>query len=242
MPKIQVYLNNPQRKKFEAKLPFQMSHPQLEAGQGIHHVEIEMLPHHYRDLLTKAHHKKGFRFSPEVVQGGSMVGSVLKGAKWWKTHVPKEVTQELIKIGADTAAQHYGKELGPSHHKISDALVDYSYSGKGVNESLVHTSGFKLKQINSRPSTVTRAIKQPESVISGCQQQFFGGDILGNAEHYLGFGSGHRIHVKHGNLVNGIATPIFSQEKLHQIARVGRRFHQIGTGNGLMHGGSFLAI
>ena len=89
---LQIYLNKQQLKKFQTQKSFQLSNAQLASGTGLHRVQIQLHPHHHKRLLSSASKNKGFRFSPDTIQGGSVIGSI-KGAA-------SKVGSTLQKVGS----------------------------------------------------------------------------------------------------------------------------------------------
>lgn len=285
---LQIYLNKQQLKKFQTQKSFQLSNAQLASGTGLHRVQIQLHPHHHKRLLSSASKNKGFRFSPDTIQGGSVIGSI-KGAaskvgstlqkvgSTIKRYVPKEVVKIVAKKGADIAGTYFDKaDLAKESHQLIDAGIDgaYAYGGM-VNHNMEHTTGVKLHKLRGRPAVN----KNPLGHLTDPHKErpfgnYFGGDLVGDLQsvknyfggsltddlekcsryftegklsgdidtvrHYMNLGMGKRLHVIGGNFRHGVPTPIYTRESIEKLHKIGSR--NVGTGNGLLHGGSFLPL
>jgi len=115
METIEVFLSTSQLRKFEAKQAFQLSAAQLQQGTGKHHVEIHLLPVHYKKLLRNVQSNKGFRFTPAIVQGGSLRSfgrSLRRGFKRFSRGVSKVAHQagHALEVGAKNVVKYVPKE------------------------------------------------------------------------------------------------------------------------------------
>ena len=133
---IQVYLTNPQKKKFENNQTFQLSSTQLGASSGKHHVEIVMPKDHHRKLMNNVRLMKGYRFTDKNIVGGSLLDFI-------KPHA-KNVAKSVVKAYIPTALDYVGKKTGhknitdavkPSVNGVVDAIAGGKVGGKGSPEA-----------------------------------------------------------------------------------------------------------
>jgi len=141
METVNVFLSTAQLRKMNAGKPFQLSATQLHAGEGKHHVAISLNKTHYNKLMRNVNHHKGFRFTPEIVQGGSLLsdfGNYVKN--YVKEHAGSAVerVKKMIPRGAAKAAANaavkaiaakVGKpQYGDSAAHLVDSGVDLAYN------------------------------------------------------------------------------------------------------------------
>ena len=111
---IKVFLTSQQKNKLSSGKTFQLSSHQLQAGQGKHHVEIQMSKKNHRQLLKNVSHNKGFRFSPGMIEGSGIFGNIAKS-------VAKAVAPKILdKVGEYTGQSGITNAL----KKSSDDLID----------------------------------------------------------------------------------------------------------------------
>ena len=102
MDVIKVNLTAPQLRNFQNQKPFQLSHSQLSGNsKGNHAVEIHLNPPSLSKLLKNIQQGKGFRFSPNHIQGGSLLGDITRTVghhvKDAAIGVAKEVVKDKVK-------------------------------------------------------------------------------------------------------------------------------------------------
>ena len=136
MEPVRVHLTTPQLRKFHRSQPFQLSHDQLIGnGLGHHEVELDLHPNHHRRIQSNIRGGRGFRFSPETIRGGSLLGSLKKGVmrtgQYIRKNVPKSALQTAVHKIADRA------NLGDIGRYALDKGLDIGYS---------NTSGADLKR------------------------------------------------------------------------------------------------
>ena len=80
MERVELVLTTAQLRKFQKHQPFQVKVEQLKnihtQTSAKHHVEIMLNKKHYGKLLRNVRQNKGFRFTPEIIQGGDILGDV----------------------------------------------------------------------------------------------------------------------------------------------------------------------
>jgi ribosomal protein S6E (S10) len=162
---IEVFLNTAQKKKFEKGENFQLSAAQLQSDDGDHHVEIEMLPKHQKEMLKNVSNNKGYRFSSNKIVGGSILGDIARGLG--KKFVKKGANKLLDTIGNRT--KHRGITDGLKHHAV-DPLVNF-----GVDR----ISGGKISK--GSPEMVAkmarlRAMKKGHTAVSHSHASHIEGD------------------------------------------------------------------
>ena len=128
-PTIQVYLTGKQKAKLLKKSAFQMSHKEVESGEGMHHVEIEMPPQHYNNLLKNAANKKGFRFKEGTISGCSVMHSCAANNLG---EVPKEVVRRATCVRRRMGENAPHADMVPLLKNVTDAGVAPVYSGSSV--------------------------------------------------------------------------------------------------------------
>jgi hypothetical protein len=106
---IDLFLSNSQKLTFQKGNTFQMSAPQLQAGSGKHHVEIEMHPKHHQELLKNVSMGRGYRFSQDKIIGGSFLSGIVK-----------KIGSTIAKKGADKVLDYVGKKTG--HEGITNII------------------------------------------------------------------------------------------------------------------------
>ena len=127
MEPVRVHLTTPQLRKFHRSQPFQLSHDQLMGhGVGQHEVELDLHPSHHKRIQSNIRGGKGFRFSPETIRGGSLLGSLKKGVmrtgQYIRKNVPKSALQTAVHRIADRA------NLGDMGRYALDKGLDIGYS------------------------------------------------------------------------------------------------------------------
>ena len=157
MEKVQVYLTTPQKNKFEKGQSFQLSHAQLEAGQGQHKVEIHLGLKEYRDLLKKASSKKGFRFDPSKVQGGSILESFTKTAKA-TGRVAKRHATDAEKAVLAVAKEHLSRAIEAKKQElIEHAKGSVNNISTGMLKNYGNNADLQPKSGQSEPFDVNGA-------------------------------------------------------------------------------------
>ena len=149
MEKVQVFLTAAQKRNFEQGKSFQLSHKQLESTSGKHHVEIELSPAHYKKLLKNVKGNKGFRFTPEIVKGGSILSSLGKAAKSVGKFVVHHVPKDTLKAGLNSLAMAGSAAIGQPE---LGALASY-----GINKAVDAGYGHKNKSVSARDHAMNTA-------------------------------------------------------------------------------------
>jgi hypothetical protein len=149
MEKVQVFLTAAQKRNFEQGKSFQLSRQQLEATTGKHHVEIEISHQHYKKLLQNVKHNKGFRFTPQIVKGGSILSSLKKAAKSVGKFVVHNVPKDTLKAGLSSLAMAGSTAIGQPQ---LGALASY-----GINKAVDAGYGHKDKSVSVRDHAMNTA-------------------------------------------------------------------------------------
>jgi hypothetical protein len=123
---IKVYLTTQQKNKMQGGKPFQLSATQLQAGSGKHKVDIELTAKNHKTLLKNVSNNKGFRFSPDKIEGSGFFGDLAKKAG-----------KALVKKGAEKILDKIGEKTGQSG--ITNAL-------KGSVDGLVDVGADKISK------------------------------------------------------------------------------------------------
>jgi hypothetical protein len=115
--------------------PFQLSSTQLQADSGKHAVEIQLTAKNHKTLLKNVASGKGYRFSPDKIEGAGFFGDVAKKAG-----------KALANKGAEKALDYVGERTGESGitnalKNSVDGLVDV-----GVDKISRKVSGGKLQK------------------------------------------------------------------------------------------------
>jgi len=105
METVNLFLSVAQLRKMSAGKPFQLNHSQLKAAHGKHHVAIHLNKRHYNKLLRNMHGDKGFRFTPEMIQGGSILDKAGKAVSSIKEAVQPGIDEVGDQLGA-AASDH----------------------------------------------------------------------------------------------------------------------------------------
>ena len=166
---VQLYLTTAQLRKFQTLKTFQLRPEQISAGheqsQAKHHVEIMLKKTHYRKLLNNAKHNKGFRFTPEIIQGGGILDNlknignkIVSGAKSagrsFVRYVPKNTAKKIAKAGLNAVAKQY--DIDPGLTDIAsqglDAGVDAGYAtqGRGMGKARMVKGSKEAKEWGAR--------------------------------------------------------------------------------------------
>ena len=132
---IKVFLTSAQKNKLSSGKTFQLSSHQLQAGQGKHSVEIQMSKKNHRQLLKNVSHNKGFRFSPDKIEGSGIFGNIAKS-------VAKAVAPKILdKVGEYTGQSGITNALKKSSDDLIDVAADKITGGKlkkGTPEMKAH--------------------------------------------------------------------------------------------------------
>jgi hypothetical protein len=133
MESVKVFLTNPQKNKMQGGKPFQLSSTQLQADSGKHAVEIQLTAKNHKTLLKNVSNNKGYRFSPDKIEGAGFFGDLAKKAG---KKVAKAVAEKALdKIGEKTGQSGITNALKGS----VDGLVDV-----GADKISKKVSGGKL--------------------------------------------------------------------------------------------------
>jgi hypothetical protein len=133
MESVKVFLTNPQKNKMQGGKPFQLSSTQLQADSGKHAVEIQLTAKNHKTLLKNVASGKGYRFSPDKIEGAGFFGDLAKKAG---KKVAKAVAEKALdKIGEKTGQSGITNALKGS----VDGLVDV-----GADKISKKVSGGKL--------------------------------------------------------------------------------------------------
>ena len=135
--RVDAFLTTAQLRKFQKGDSFQLTPNQLghldkQTGKK-HHVEILLSKPNYAKLLRNVRQNKGFRFTRDIIQGGSFLGDVWNGVKKAGNFVKEYVSPEMVKTGLTAAATAAGTmvgnpELGLMASPLISKAVDYGYS------------------------------------------------------------------------------------------------------------------
>ena len=143
---FEVHLSAPQLRKFKAGKPFQLNSSQLSTGTTGHKVKLTVHRKHYRRMLSNIKGKKGFRFTDDVVKGGSFWNHARKAwdvvkhhatkavdfvkehapkvLNFVKENIPRETITDAVNIGINEFAPKKVKGLAKRAVKKG---VDYAY-------------------------------------------------------------------------------------------------------------------
>lgn len=95
-------------------------------GVGHHEVELDLHPSHHKWIQSNIRGGRGLRFSPDRIQGRSLLGSLKKGAMragdYIRKNVPKSAVQKAVNRFAD---RNY---LGDLSRYALDKGLDIGYS------------------------------------------------------------------------------------------------------------------
>ena len=153
---FEIHLSGAQLLKLKKGLPFQLNSSQLSSGTTGHKVSLTTHRKHYRRMLTNIKNKRGFRFSSDIVKGGS-VWDVAKGAwnvikhhgakvvdavkkhapkvaKFIKDNIPKETIANIVSEGVDSIAP---KKVRGLAKRVAEKAVNYGYE-TGAKSGLEH--------------------------------------------------------------------------------------------------------
>ena len=145
--RVDAFLTTAQLRKFQRGESFQLTPSQLghldkQTGKK-HHVEILLSKPNYAKLLRNFRQNKGFRFTRDIIQGGSFLGDVWDGVKKAGNFVKEYVSPEMVKSGLTATATAAGTmvgnpELGLMASPLISKAVDYGYSKnrKPIKEEL----------------------------------------------------------------------------------------------------------
>ena len=98
MEAIKVNLTTPQLRNYQNQKPFQLSHSQLSGNsKGNHTVEIHLNPPSFTKLLKNMNQGKGFRFSPNHIQGGSFLGDIARKVGHHAKDIAIDVAKDAVK-------------------------------------------------------------------------------------------------------------------------------------------------
>ena len=117
---IKVFLTSQQKNKLQQGKTFQLSAHQLSAGHGKHSVEIQLSAKNHKQLLKNVSHNKGFRFTPDKIEGSGIFSSIAKS---------------VAKAAAPKVLDHLGEKTGQK--EITDAL-------KGSADGLIDVAADKI--------------------------------------------------------------------------------------------------
>jgi hypothetical protein len=148
--KIELNLTTAQLRKMRSGKPFQLSHVQLMEGttSSRHEVEIAVSAHTAKKIRSALKRGKGFRFTPALIEGGSLKSFmkkasnvVQKGAQFVASNAGKIVEASKSMVNKDqlknkldeiaTGVSLYNPELAPfaaGASKIAQRGVDAIYA------------------------------------------------------------------------------------------------------------------
>ena len=149
METIQVFLTTAQKRNFEHGKAFQLSSSQLQETTGKHHVEIHLSAPHYHKLMKNIKGHKGFRFTPEIVLGGSILSSLGKAAKSVGRFIAHNVSKDAVKSGLNGLAMVGSTALG---HPELGALASH-----GINMAVDAGYGHHDKSVSMRDHAMNTA-------------------------------------------------------------------------------------
>ena len=143
---FEVHLSAAQLRKFEAGKTFQLNSSQLSTGTTGHKVQLTTHRKHYKRMLRNIKDKKGFRFNPEHIEGGSVWDNASKAWKTIKHHgakavnfvkenapkvgrfikdnVPVETLKQIAEFGINELAP---KKVRGLAKRVAKKAVDYGY-------------------------------------------------------------------------------------------------------------------
>jgi hypothetical protein len=120
-----------------------LNNEQLQADNGKHQVELHLHPVDTNKLLEAIKKNKGFRFGKQNIQGGSILGIIVKGVR---KYVPKELVKSGLTMGADALGfMTAGTPVGQLASSLVDKAVDDVYAGKKVK----HMAKSAIKQVKN---------------------------------------------------------------------------------------------
>jgi len=130
---IRVFLSQPQLNKLKNGKGFQLSYPQLAASSGKHHIQIHLANPHYNQVLRNCKNGKGFRFSPEKIQGAGFWDSAKGAASSLWNNGGKQLASDLSKKAID-----YGKNMASNYakEKLNDLADKHLGSYSGIAKDL----------------------------------------------------------------------------------------------------------
>ena len=127
MQEVHLKLHQNHCNKVANRQSFQLSHDQLVNGSGDHHVILHMHNKHHKQLEKAHRERKGFRFSPDKVAGGS-IRDYFKKAKNALHSVG--VTDNMMRSAGNSAvnqAELYANQHGVAPI-ISHTVADYAHN------------------------------------------------------------------------------------------------------------------
>jgi hypothetical protein len=161
MESVKVFLTNPQKNKMQGGKPFQLSSMQLQSDSGKHAVEIQMTPKNHKALLKNVASGKGYRFSPDKIEGAGFFGDIAKT-------VGKKVAKKVAEKGLDYIGEKTGQSGITNALKGSvDGLVDVGankiYGGKLTKGS----PEMKARMAKLRNMRKGKGVKSEEEIEGG---------------------------------------------------------------------------
>jgi hypothetical protein len=112
---IELYITQPQFKKFSNDKAFQASYQQINEkshSHGNHKVIIKLTKKGYSKLLRNIKNQKGYRFMPDQITGGSLLEKLKNGVKSVGNFAKKYIKKDLINKGIDYAANTLAEKIG----------------------------------------------------------------------------------------------------------------------------------
>ena len=196
MEKVEVFLTTTQKRNFEQGKSFQLSNKQLETKSGKHHVEIHLSGQHYHKLLRNVKENKGFRFTPEIVLGGSLLGSLGNIAKKVGKFVTHHVSKDVVKAGLNTLAMGASSLLG---HPELGALAT-----QGINMGVDSAYNHNDKNMSMRDHAINTANDIGNHY--GNQAYNYGHEYAqdNHPDMYRMYQMGHQIHSDYNGYGRGL--------------------------------------
>jgi hypothetical protein len=195
--------------------PFQLSSTQLQADSGKHAVEIQLTAKNHKTLLKNVASGKGYRFSPDKIEGAGFFGDLAKKAG---KKVAKAVAEKALdKIGEKTGQKGITDALKGS----VDGLVDV-----GADKISKKVSGGKLTKGSPEMKAHMARIRGMRKKGKGMQEEIEGEGILDDIRN----GWNRTFNPKLGRKIKDAFTSKPAREVYKGLANVGLKIGSSFTG------------
>ena len=172
---FEIHLSAAQLRKFKAGLPFQLNSSQLSTGTTGNKVQLTVHRKHYKRMLKNIKSKKGFRFTDDIIAGGSLWNKVksvwnvikeksIQAGEAIKKHIPNEtVIKEKLMQAAAAIKEHIPKETVKKVLKKGvDAVIPTAQQdivNTVINKSIDYAYSTKKKRARSHIKDLANELK-----------------------------------------------------------------------------------
>ena len=231
MEAVNLFLSKTQLHKLANKKPFQLSHKQLKATHGRHHVALHLHKTHHQKLIRNVRSQKGFRFMPDMIQGGTLLDDVKSVTPSIVAASKMSGVDELAETIKNAILSHLSERASKGGDLLDDIIGKMKEGAEKLGEPFNSTVGV---------NPVTLGYDLGKNVIGPAIipddfsfKKAFGGRIRKNS-----------IPVEGGAIIGGIPqTYNKSNSNAYQPMQRGGSFVSPGGGTGLVvHGKKFSSI